>query len=349
MEYLTKFERIDNDKIQDYLRLNITEYDNLPICNAEHLKWKYFQNPDGVSDALHLYLGDQMVGRIVYLYRNFNVAGKTVKAASIVDLLIHPEHRELKKFLILMKDVKKVARVDFIYFIPNQNSLLLYEKVLKYSILNDMQAVAFPINFKNLLKMRFGISLIPFSSLLSFFFRLSVRRPKGFLKKAIDLPSDKVFEDFLKKTGILSENMSAQRSLKFLRWRFCRESKIGYKISFYYKDGVLIGYIVSRIQNYLGYNTLLLMDFLFDYTHAADKDLNEIRRDLIKEAYDGKCDLVFSILNLNSTHQRKFIKFPLLKVSKKILQQPLPLFVENLSTTEIASDIFINMADFDLF
>ena len=93
--FLIKKEIVDIPIIKRYALLSQSEYSNdNPISLEEHLRWKYLNNPEGLSYGINGYSGDKLVARISYQKKNFIFKDHIINGANLCDLLIDKENRK---------------------------------------------------------------------------------------------------------------------------------------------------------------------------------------------------------------------------------------------------------------
>ena len=97
-------ELINSQIIKKYTLLSKTEYHkNNPNCLEKHMKWKYLNNPLGISYGINGYLEDNLIARVSYQKKNFIFKNKIIKGANLCDLLINKKNRKLHNFIKLTK------------------------------------------------------------------------------------------------------------------------------------------------------------------------------------------------------------------------------------------------------
>ena len=93
---------INTQIIKKYILLSQAEYSkNNPVSQEMHLKWKYLQNPEGLSYGISGYSKDKLIARISYQKKKFIFKNKIINGANLCDLLIHKKYRKLDNFLEL--------------------------------------------------------------------------------------------------------------------------------------------------------------------------------------------------------------------------------------------------------
>ena len=72
-EFIFINELINSQIIKKYILLSKTEYSkNNPNClEKKHMKWKYLNNPLGISYGINGYIDDKLFARVSYQKKNF--------------------------------------------------------------------------------------------------------------------------------------------------------------------------------------------------------------------------------------------------------------------------------------
>jgi GNAT superfamily N-acetyltransferase len=119
-----EFEEVERELIGPYVALSRAHFADEFPSDPDHTVWKHLTNPQGVSVAHDLYLDTTLIGRIVYQIREFTLAGRTLRAGYLSDLLIHPDHRGLGNFLRLMKETNSLKDRAWVVTTTDKPALL---------------------------------------------------------------------------------------------------------------------------------------------------------------------------------------------------------------------------------
>ena len=119
-----RIEKVDASHIPLYEDLSRSVYAEAAVCKADHLRWKFLDNPQGPSLGVHLFAADLLVGRFVAQPRIFEAPGRFMRAAYIVDLVMHPEFRGMGALLLLMNGMKNLREFfDFVFVTPSASGM----------------------------------------------------------------------------------------------------------------------------------------------------------------------------------------------------------------------------------
>ena len=148
-EFIVFKELINKQIIKKYSLLSQTEYSKKnPISQEKHLRWKYLQNPSGLSYAINGYCEDKLIARISYQKKNFFLKNKIIKGANLCDLLIHKKNRKLDNFLKLTSQFfirKDIPESNLSIMMPNEISINLYKKVLNINPIGSLELRVIPL------------------------------------------------------------------------------------------------------------------------------------------------------------------------------------------------------------
>ena len=135
--------------IKKYSFLSQAEYPkNNPITLEKHLRWKYLNNPEGLSFAINGYYKDKLIARISYQKKKFIFKNEIIKGANLCDLLIHKNFRKLDNLLQLTNQffVKKdIPGSNVSIMLPNEISINIYKKILNLKPIGHLELRVIPI------------------------------------------------------------------------------------------------------------------------------------------------------------------------------------------------------------
>ena len=145
-------ENLDNYSAK-FLNLSKTEYG----CEAEvslptYFNKKHINNPAGDSIILSLSKGDNNIGRLVLLRRNFYWNLEPLSCCFPTDFLINSEHRGLDRVLKLLNGFKKLKKnYGFSCVTPNKNALNIWRKLSGLRDSAELVVSAMPLRIFKLL------------------------------------------------------------------------------------------------------------------------------------------------------------------------------------------------------
>jgi hypothetical protein len=352
------FETVDRNLIAPYVALSRAHFADQFPSDADHTAWKHIANPQGTSVAHDLYDGAVLIGRIVYQIREFRLAGRTLRAGYLTDLLIHPEHRGIGNFLRLMKQVRNVPGLDLIYVTPNATSGPLFRSALGFARNYPLSVMAFPLRTGAILAQRFGwrsrIVAGTLDRMLALFLtvghRLAGRRPRD-----VQLTEERASDaeiDALDRIYADANELAGTRGAAFHRWRFDDGPIFRTRVLYCRRAGELVGYVALRQNDYLGYRTTFLIDACFA-PGVSLATVRHVRWTALARARHEGSDLALGIFMRENPAIGRFCAFPLLRVPDRHLPQGVDMRVEPMTPdTTLPEDpgrYHITLADLDVF
>lgn len=340
--------------IKKYSVLSCSEYPkNNPICHEEHLKWKYLNNPEGLSSAINGYQGDKLIGRISYQNKKFFFKNQIIKGANLCDLLIHKNYRNLENFLKLTTPFfinNNIPDRHISIMIPNEVSSKIYKKLLNLQPTGSLECRIFPMIYSIIFK-KFKIKFPTF--LNKFFLRLLIFLNKNFqyISKTTFSGNSVKNEEYKKMIKIYYQDnlIQGDRSKRWLDWRYNKKSTIKYSVKYIFLGDELIGYFAYRETKKYGLKLLLIMEIVIIKKNIFIE--SAILLNLIFSAHKLNCDLILSLRSIQKNNPLSNFLFP--RIPNFLFPIPIELFV--LNSEETLPQIFdiknwkINMADFDIF
>ena len=148
--------------IKKYKILSQSQYPtHNPITLAEHLKWKYLNNPLGLSYGIHGYCENKLIARISYQKKNFIFNNKIIEGSNLCDLLIHQNNRNLENFLKLTRPFfikKDIPESKISIMLPNEISINIYKKILNLKPIGTFELRLIP-NINSIINKKLKIKI----------------------------------------------------------------------------------------------------------------------------------------------------------------------------------------------
>ena len=343
--------------LEVFLEMTHLEYGPSDTTNPDHIRWKHLDSPFGVSTYVSLGDTGQVVGRALVQPRALHTASKAFNVASVMDLLIDQKHRSTPvNFINLTKACGNIENYDLVFHTSNERTFPLYSKLFRFPNPFSLRAYGFPVRLAGVFAAILGrridaidwltaplrCLLVVIAYVVNFFVRLDITQ-RGMNDDELETLSTKC----LQKSGPFLARTNA-----FLKWRFtdapCWPATI-FRID---RNGVFLGYVVTRKVELGGLNHLVLMDFVLDPDIPFFVQIT-LRLWLIRKAITSGVDSLFTMVNSYSTIARKCVGFPLLSIPDKLLPHATPIFVRAHSNDikELESDrsIHMTLADLDYF
>jgi GNAT superfamily N-acetyltransferase len=352
------FEEVDRNLIGPYVALSRTQFADEFPSDPDHTIWKHLANPQGTSVAHDLYDGTTLIGRIVYQIREFTLDGRKLRAGYLTDLLIHPAHRGMGNFLRLMKQVRSVPGVDFIYVTPNATSGPLFRSALRFARNYPLSVMACPLRTGTILAQVFGwrsaVLAAALDGLLGFCLAVG-RLLLGSRPRRVQVSEQRASDaeiDALDRVYADRHELAGTRGASFHRWRFHDGPIFRTRVLYCRREGELVGYVALREQDYLGYRTAFVIDACFAPGVSA-ATIRHVRFAALALARREGCDLVLGIFMRENPALARFCAFPLMPVPERYLPQAVDMRVEPITPgTTLPDDparYHITLADLDVF
>ena len=353
-EFILNQELINSQIIKKYALLSQTEYSKKnSISQEKHLRWKYLENPEGLSYGINGYYKGKLIARISYQKKKFIFKKKTIKGANLCDLLIDKNNRNLDNFFKLTSQffVKKdIPESDLGIMLPNEISINIYRKILNLDPIGSLELRLFPI-FNSIIQKKLNFKIINFLNSFSYNFFSFLNKNFQIISK-INFSKNDVDDDEYEKmiNKYYEKNLiQGERSKKWIEWRYSSNSSINYFLEYIFFENKPIGYVAYRKINKYGFEILVIMEivlikknFLIELT---------ILLKLVSIALKQKCELILSLRTIQNSNPLSNFLFP--KIPNFLLPTPLELFI--VTNKKHSSQIFdinkwkINMADLDIF
>ena len=348
-----KFKCFSKQDLNSFVSLSKTEYKkNNPITSKKIVFWKHIASPFGPSYIHQISHKNKIVGRIMYEKKALCINNKVFKIFNLSDLLINKNYRHpAKNFLRLIRGPTNFLKKKIVIHTANENSVKLYQNLLKLPNLFCISGYCFPLNPFLFIKFFFHkknkiLDLYflykPFIFLFFLIFKLFKIQ---FSSSEI---SDKEIEH-LKKNYQKNCNPFFDRSKSLISWRcsiYKKKNVILYKV--YYKR-ILLGFFTLVKAKYKMLDCLIIIDFMFlenlNFFHKLILRIFVIYRAIVL-----KSDLIFFMANVRSSISKVFCGFPFFRINDKFLPHSSPFFVrQNIIKNKDFKNIQITLFDIDYF
>lgn len=348
---------LDASDIDAQLALARTAYDDPLAVDRGHFWWKHGLNPCGPSVAVGLFDDERIVGRSLLQRRDFRIDSKTTRRAALVtDLLIAPDYRSTQNFLSLVAGQSDTG-VDLLIHTSNQNSDILYRRLLEYPVAFNLKAFALPLRGRRILQSTFGAAMPEIAEALSYPWRVLLRGGAALISRLAGLhleeglPDEAEFERSMKRFHSIA-GPHFDRTYAFLQWRFERGPVFRGRIETLRIRGEVQGYVAWRNLTLEGLEFLVLMDMalaapLSPLAHWA------LCLELAERGAETGADLIFVMVNPANKLLAPFADLPLIPVPDSRLPHLTPLYVlpqrEELRSLQTDASTYLMLADIDYF
>lgn len=353
-----RIEKVDASHIPLYEDLSRSVYSETAVCRADHLRWKFLDNPQGPSWGVHLFAGDLLVGRFVAQPRIFEAPDRLMRAAYIVDLVMRPEFRGMSALLRLMNGMRNLHEFfDFVFVTPSASGMPVIESFLRIPARFDLTAKVVPLRPVKVASQFFRRRNRPLLSLVDVGFRsaalagFAIAEAVGSLKIDESWPPAAELEAFL-LTGSRG-HVAGQRDSAFLDWRFRQSPDFKYQLFFLRRRGQLVGYVATRRAVYNGYFACFIID-AFGLESLKASDWKTVAWALIaREVSPGGADFLMILGNTACGPLAALARSPFISVPKRFLPQRTTLFADwwdGARPFDFAENSFqVTLADCDMF
>jgi GNAT acetyltransferase-like protein len=201
----------------------------------EFFRWKHFDNPFGRSLMLVAQVDGRVVGLRAFMRWRFRAGRNLIRAARAVDTATHPAFRRLGIFSkSTLESVDRLrADTDLIFNTPNDRSRPGYLKMGWEAVtsLPILLGVRQPVQFA--VRKRWGTR--------------SGVRPSVEASPAVDGLADPRILQLIDETQD-TPRISTDRTLEYLRWRYCKAPLLDYRILLHESGERLAGAAIFRLR-----------------------------------------------------------------------------------------------------
>lgn len=266
MQLDLRVEQVGEEHIGPYTELSGSEYgEKAAVSQAEHLRWKYLENPQGRSMGVHLYRGGELLGRMVALPRRFLYRDRAFTAAHIVDFLVHPSARGMQALMQLVLGLKQLSGFDFLLIMaPNAAGAAVWEKFVRMPGPFELNTAVVPLQPAAILqstgKLRIGKigKLVDWPTQLMVGGIAKIGAPLAGVELRTEWPEAAELDRLAYRDW--GERIVGYRAADFLHWRYRSSPALRYRTLFLRERGELKGYLVTRRAVYGGLDCLFVVD-----------------------------------------------------------------------------------------
>jgi hypothetical protein len=336
MQLEIRVEQVGEEHIQPYQSLSQIEYgEEAAVSQAQHLRWKFIENPQGPSVGIHLYRGGELVARMVALAKQFVYRGNLFKAAHIVDFLVHPEVRGMQSLLQLVRGLRQLSGFDFLLVLaPNPAGAAVWEKFVKMRGYFDLDVAVAALRPATLLqsagKLRTGV-LAP---VLDWPWRCLLTAAAHLAGSPAHLQIDTQWPEQAEVDSMFADGwgdrIAGVRSAEFIEWRYRRSPVFRYNIFFLRVKGELSGYFVTRRTIYDGIDCQFVVDAFGSPQLTAASWRAAARKGISIAASDG-ATMSMILGNTSWGPLSALSRFPFLTVPPRYLPRKTAVYAEWIS------------------
>jgi hypothetical protein len=343
---------VDEPMIEAFARLSAAEYgESAPVAQVNHLRWKYLSCPAGIPEADVLRSDGDVFGRIVYEPRALRSRAGDQLGLNPIDLLIHPRHRTPRAFVELMRGLRDHDGADVVFFVPNDVSAPLYERVLRFPRVGTLRLDGLPLRPERVLGARrswvvrfptwaVGACWRVLLRVVNRVIRISWMRVSSTV--AADTELDRLVDCLY-----ADEALVGVRDHAFHHWRFGEGPVFTYRVRYAYRRGTLVGYAASRVVDFEDLRTCVVVDCVASSARVS----RVLIADVVRDAFRDRVDLVAALSFGDTVLTRGIRRFPLLKVPRRFWPQAMPVHAEWVGTRRDREppSLSLTLADMDVF
>lgn len=327
--------------------------------SPEFWDWQFARQPTGRTDIWLAELNGQIIAQMPANVARLKWGNREVLAAWVIDLLVHPAHRDKALFIRLGRLSSKEmgeTGISLSLGLPNKKSFPASIRYVKHHLVSQVPVLVLPIRWSSLLR-RAGIpswvsrALGPVAAAGQRVTRLPFARTKGIVVRRVsEFPE--ATDNFWHRAST-SHKIISVRDRKYLSWRFCDCPTRKYRILIAEINGEMAGYLVHRVFEKDGLKIGALMDGLVEpegqdaFSALVEKGVADLR--------EAGVDAIMALMMPDSLYyralrRRGFAKIPerfnprTFNLVCRVIEQGLP---ENEATED--KNWFVTLGDFDVY
>lgn len=290
-----KFQRGDEEAILNLYRETFGH-----SISREYWEWKYLKNPSGKVFVSLAFDGARCVGQYAMLPNFLCVNGRETNTLVALDNMVHPDYQR-RGILKKLEELLAAERPNDIpyYTFLNENSVEVYLKKFGWKWLGELEVMMKPLSVASLARRKPILWLAqPFVTMYASFNSRSATAVQAEPFEAFDADIEQLWQRNKPRIGVTMDRCS-----RVLDWRY-NQSPVKYEKFKIFREGVLKGYVVVRLQEKFGANIAWVLDYFLD----RDEPLYAWRDALlaVENRLRGRCDF-FSLL-LPSKERRAAVK-----------------------------------------
>jgi len=344
--------------IHEFVEFSKSEYVSGPTVSYESVKWRHLDSPGGPSTSVELHNSDQQIGRILVQTNVWIFGTQELRAASPIELLIHPHFRKTQIFISLFNSGMKTAlsESDFVLHTSNPQTDDLYRKLLKLTPITELDGALFPLRPFNLLTTKIRIRVPILEKIGDAIYKKLIVLLTTLLRgdlAFIDPPDAAIQEEIIERFH-QSQTFASRRSAADREWRYLGAGVFHYQTQWFKVGNLPVGYLVWSDREINGIKGRFVIDIVCGEKLSRYALLMMWSR-TIKLAVTNDTDALFFFFNSKCVSLKHLSHFPLFKVKRSMLPQQIPIFVrsnknllQNDFSARISTGYFV-LSDLDIF
>ena len=351
----------DRDALIELTRVVFAETgaEKAPEVGPEFWDWQFARQP---AKRMDIWVGEsngQIVAQVPSNVVRVKWHGRELLAAWVIDLLVHPAHRDKSMFVRVGRAFNQemaATGIGICLGLPNKRSMPASIRFLKYKLVNQVPVLMLPMRWGRLVE-RAGIPSWASRQLGSFaaaghrLFRLPVPRAKGItIREVTRFPEG--MDELWRRAAMLHTIISV-RDRDYLNWRYCDCPTRKYRIHLAESDGKRVGYLVHRVFEKDGLKIGALMDVLVD--PGRKTAVHALLSSGISALREQKVDAVMSLMQRDDFYYPALRRWGFVRVPERINPRTFNLvcriLAPGLPKEEFCAgeNWFITLGDFDVY
>lgn len=352
----------DRDALIELSRIVFEETgtDKINELGADFWDWQFARQP---SNRMGVWLAEfdgQIVAQLPTNIVRLKWENRELLAAVVIDLMVHPAHRNKSLFVKLGRaahtEMGKTG-IGITAGLPNKNSYPGAVRFLKYQPVCQIPLLILPVRWSRLLE-RAGVPawLSRPLGMVAGVGRHLFSRPAPRASNRVQIREVAEFPDaideFWQRVSP-AHNIMTVRDLKYLKWRYRGCPTRAYAIQVAESDGRLVGYLVRRVFEKDGLRLGALMDVLVDPGRADV--LNALLGKAIAAFRNDKVDAVAALMQKDKFYYPEFRRQGMVQIPERFNPRTFDFVCKVLRPDLPESDFrspqnwFLTLGDYDVY
>jgi hypothetical protein len=325
----------------------------------EFWDWQFARQP---ANRIGIWIGEyhgEIVAQVPANIVRLKWENRELLAAWVIDLLVHPAHRNKSLFIRVARFCNQEMAetgISLCVGLPNKKSLPASVRFVSHTLVCQVPVLVLPMKWNRLLG-RMGMpswasaALGPLAAAGHRLIRVPARKAKGIVIREVTSFSEAV-DDFWKRASKPHKIISV-RDRKYLNWRYFECPGRTYRVLIAEDTGILVGYLVHRVFEKDGLKMGGIMDVLVepgrrDVLHALlGRGISALR--------EQEVDAVMSLMQRDDFYYPALQRWGFAKVPERLNPRAFNLVCRVLEAGLPKGEFFtpenwfITLGDFDVF
>jgi hypothetical protein len=325
----------------------------------EFWDWQFARQP---ANRLGIWIGEyhgEIVAQVPANIVRVKWGNRELLAAWVIDLLVHPAHRNKALFIRVARfsnQEMSESGISLCLGLPNKKSLPAAVRFVSHTLVCQVPVLVLPVRWNRLLE-RMGIpswagaALGPLAAAGHRLTRFPARKTKGVVIR--EVPSfPEAIDDFWRRASTPHKIISV-RDRKYLTWRYFGCPGRTYEVKIAEEKGTIVGYLVHRVFEKDGLKMGGIMDALVE---PGRRDvLHALLASGISALREQGVDAVMSLMQPDDFYYPALRRWGFAKVPERLNPRAFNLVCRVLDAGLpkgefcVPKNWFITLGDFDVF